>query len=264
MIFEVQNGSFGYGKEKNIIENISFRIGEGSILSILGSNGIGKTTVLKCMMGFLKWRCGKSLLNGQDINSIPVKKLWQQIAYVPQAKGSTFSFTGLEMVLIGRSPHLGAFAQPGGKDVFLAQNALREVGAYYLKDRLCSQMSGGELQLVLIARSLAGNPKLLILDEPESGLDFKNQLIILELIKSLTREKKLSVVINTHYPMHALQISDYTLILNKGCGYVYGDTKRIINEENMRAAFDVNVFIDTIEVNNVEYNDIIPLSLVNN
>ncbi len=262
MIFSVENGTFGYGTEQNIIENVSFEVSKGQILSILGSNGIGKTTVLKCMMGFLKWRSGKSLLNGKDISELTTKDIWQKISYVPQTKTPPIAFTGLEMVLIGRSPHLGTFAQPTEFDIDVSRAALSEVGALYLQDRLCSHMSGGEYQLVLIARALAGNPSLMILDEPESGLDFRNQLIILDLLKRLSVERNISVILNTHYPRHAMQISDHTLMLNKGKRFFYGATKEIITEENMREAFDVNVVIDSVRVENRKYQNIIPISIV--
>ena len=262
MIFEVEKGCFAYKGGKEILHDVSFTVREGEILSILGSNGIGKTTLLKCMMGFLRWRSGRSLIDGRDIATLPERDIWKQIAYIPQAKGSTFSFTGLEMAVIGRSAHLGAFAQPKEEDICLAEKALAEIGVSHLRDKLCSQMSGGELQMVLIARALTTEPKLMILDEPESGLDFRNQLIILELIKRLAHEKGLSAVINTHYPVHALKISDYTLILSKNGTYYYGEAKQIINTRNMHAAFDVNVFFNSVQIDNKWYDNMIPVSVV--
>lgn len=261
MIFEVKKGYFGYGKDDNILSDISVRVESGEILSILGPNGIGKTSLLKCMMGFLKWKSGESILDGENISLIDEKILWKKVAYVPQAKSATFSFPVLEMVLMGRSAHLGTFTQPGKKDEQIALQALEEVGVSRLRNRLFGQLSGGEMQLVLIAKALAVNPQLIVMDEPESGLDFKNQLIILNLIHKLVKKKKISAIINTHYPMHALKIADKTLILRGKQGYFYGDTRKIINEENMRAAFDVNVFIGSINVNGKRYDNMVPLSL---
>lgn len=262
MIFEIQKGCFGYGKDKNILQDISLRIKSGEVLAILGSNGIGKTTLLKCMVGFLKWRSGRSLLEGRDIEEISQKEIWKKIAYVPQARGSVFAFTGLDMTLIGRGAHLGTFTQPSDRDVEKALEVLKMVGAAHLRDRLCSQMSGGELQLVLLARALSAEPELLILDEPESGLDFKNQLVILELLRGLAKEQGISVILNTHYPIHALKISDKVLIINREHGYSFGKTREIISEESMRSAFEVNVFIGSIEVEQKRYDNVIPLSVI--
>lgn len=260
MTFEVKSGSFGYGS-KMILNNINFKVQEGEILSILGSNGVGKTTLLKCMMGFLKWKSGSSFLNGEEIKNIKPKDLWQTIAYVPQAKGVAFSYSALDMVTMGRNTRLGSFQQPSKEDVEIASEAMKEVGIWYLKDKLCTQVSGGELQMILIARALTISPKMLILDEPESNLDFKNQLIILDTIKTLSQEKKISAIVNTHYPEHALQLSNQTLMLNRDGSNFYGNTEQVMNEENMKITFGVDVHIQNINLKNKEYKAVIPLKL---
>ena len=113
MILEVQNGCFGYPKQKEVLHDINISLEAGHILSILGPNGIGKTTLLKCMIGLLSWNSGHSLLNGQDIQQLKAKEIWNTISYIPQTHGFSFSYTGLEMVMMGRSSHLGLFEQPG-------------------------------------------------------------------------------------------------------------------------------------------------------
>ncbi|MDR1137574.1 MAG: ABC transporter ATP-binding protein, partial [Synergistaceae bacterium] len=202
MIFSVERASFSYPRGRRILKDINFGIRPGQILSVLGPNGAGKTTLLKCMMGLLKWGEGASAIDGIPIDRINYRELWKKIAYVPQAKYSALSFTAEEMVVIGRNAHLGTFGQPGADDYRYAAQALDEVGAGRLKDKLCGEISGGELQMVLIARALAAHPSMLVLDEPESNLDFKNQLIILETIERLARERNISCVFNTHYPAH--------------------------------------------------------------
>lgn len=262
MMFAVEQGTFSYRNGKTILLDVSFQISSGEILAVLGANGIGKTTLLKCMIGLLPWKKGRSLLEGRDIRGIPLQQLWQAVSYVPQAKTSQLSFTALDMVLIGRSPHLGTFAQPGREDRIAAQNALYEVGAERLSDKLCCEMSGGELQLVMIAKALAADPKLLILDEPESGLDFKNQLIILGLIRKLAKERGISTIINTHYPLHAMELADTTLMLFEDHKYVFGATQDIIDAPHMRRAFGVDVYIGTVQVGGKTYNDLIPLATI--
>lgn len=243
MIFEVRNGFFGYGKE-NILNDVSFSLEEGEVLSVLGPNGVGKTTMLKCMMGLLNWCKGSSYLNGENIQDISMKELWKTIAYVPQAKNSAFSFTALEMVTLGRNAHLSIFKQPGEKEEKMALQAMKDVGIEYLKNKQCSQMSGGELQMVLIARALIAEPQLLVLDEPESNLDFKNQLIVLETISRLAKEKNISAIVNTHYPEHALKIADKALVLQKSGKTVFGKAADVITAETMIEAFDVQVYIN--------------------
>lgn len=261
MIFEVRDGGFCYGK-KQILNHISFSVETGQVLSVLGSNGVGKTTLLKCMMGILKWEYGLSFIDGIPISEMSQKELWKKMAYVPQAKGIAYAYTALDMVVLGRSAHIATFAQPRKEDLEQALTAMKDVGILYLKDKPCTQMSGGELQMVLIARALTGEPEMLVLDEPESNLDFKNQLIILDTIKKLSKEKHISAIVNTHYPAHAMQISDKALMLNRDGTSSYGPSDHVINEENMKKSFGVNVFINELELEDNRYRSVIPLSLV--
>ena len=139
---------------------------------------------------------------------------------------------------------------------------MAEVGIEHLADKPCNQMSGGELHMVLIARALVTEPKMLILDEPESNLDFKNQLIILDTIARLAKERHLSAIVNTHYPEHALQISNQALLLNRGGQSFYGESDTIINEANMRRAFGVNVHINHFTIGDKSYKSVVPLQVV--
>ncbi|MEA4925694.1 MAG: ABC transporter ATP-binding protein [Syntrophomonadaceae bacterium] len=262
MIFEVRDGSFGYAKGQEILKNIDFSICDGDVLAILGPNGVGKTTLLKCMMGLLKWGRGGSFLDGENITVMPHRQLWQKIAYVPQAKGSAFAYSVEEMILLGRSAHIGVVSLPGQEDYEKAEEAMETIGIAHLRSKDCSRISGGELQMVLIARALTAEPSLLVLDEPESNLDFKNQLIILETIRELAENKGISSIFNTHYPAHALKISNKSLILNKRGSSFFGDTQNVVNCENMRASFAVNVHISAVQISNQKHNLVIPLSIV--
>ncbi len=261
MKLEVRNGSFSYCS-KTILDEISFDVSSGEILCVLGSNGVGKTTLLKCMMGFNKWDKGETLIDGVNINSIRDNDLWKIVSYVPQAKASTFAFTALDMVMMGCSSHLSLFLEPGKKEEEKALQAMDECGILWLKDKLCTQMSGGELQMVLIARALTSDTKLLVLDEPESNLDFKNQLVILDVIQKLTREKKICAIVNTHFPSHAMKIGTKALILNKNDKSLFGFTQDIINVPNMRKSFDVQVQIHEFDYENCHYKSVEPLYVV--
>lgn len=260
MIFEVKNGSFRYDK-RQILNNISFKIKCGEVMSVLGSNGVGKTTLLKCMMGFQKWDSGQTFIDGVPINEIGHKELWKKIAYVPQAKGAAFAYSALDMVVLGRSAHIGTFRQPTKDDTDIAVKAMEDIGILQLKDKLCTKMSGGELQMVLIARALTTFPEMLVLDEPESNLDFKNQLIVLDTIRKLSKNRHISAIVNTHYPAHALQLSDKALMLNRDGSSFCGKADDIINESNMRKSFGVNVHINEFKQNDYVYRSVVPLSL---
>lgn len=262
MTFAVEHGSFAYPK-REILTDISFTVESGEVLAVLGSNGVGKTTLLRCMMGLLPWKSGRTVIDGKPLESYPYRELWSRISYVPQAKGAAFSYSAREMVLLGRSAHLGTLQQPGKRDMGIADQAMEEIGISHLAGKGCNQMSGGELQMVLIARALAAEPQLLILDEPESNLDFKNQLIILETIWKLARERGISAIVNTHYPAHALKLSDKALLLNREGPNWYGPTAQVISEENMRCSFGVNVSIHDFEVGDVCYHTVVPLSIAN-
>ncbi len=260
MKLEVQHGSFGYGR-RAVLNDVSFSVSGGEVLAILGSNGIGKTTLLRCTMGLLKWNAGKTLLDGKDINSYKDTELWKRISYVPQAKNTVSLCTAKEMVLLGRSSHLGLFRQPGAEDIRKAEEALEFVGMSKLADKSCMRISGGELQMVLIARALCTEPELLILDEPESNLDFRNQLLVLETIAKLAQENGIAAIMNTHYPVHALKISDKALILNDDLTNIHGPSSELISEENLTNAFHVDVRIGKNEYEGRSYRSVIPIRI---
>ena len=261
MILEVENGCFGYPKQEEILTDINIKLEEGHILSVLGPNGIGKTTLLKCMIGLMPWSCGRSLLAGKDICTLKSKEIWNMISYIPQTHGFSFSYTGLEMVMLGRSSHLGLFQQPGHREIEMAEAMMDKVGITRLADKDCNRMSGGELQMVLIARALINEPKLIILDEPETGLDFHNQILVLNMVEKLAHEENISAIMNTHYPTNAMSIADEALMMNRKGDRFYGPTGDILNESNISKSFDVNVVVDEIMYQNRTIRSVVPVSL---
>lgn len=248
MKLKVKNASFSYDSKVDIIKNINFSLNQGEILSILGPNGVGKTTFIKNLIGLLNWHKGGTFIDDENIKNI--KNIWQILSYVPQAKLSAFTFEVLEMVVLGVNSHLKSFQNPNKKDYQKAEFLLNELGIAKLKNKLFNQISGGEQQMVLIARALINEPKVLILDEPESNLDFKNQLIILNTIHNLSKNRQITAVFNTHYPEHALEISDFSLILFKDTNYLFGKSDDVINERSLNDAFGVKVAIKEVMINN--------------
>lgn len=259
MNLSVKNGTFSYNNKSNVFTDISFSVESGNLLAILGPNGAGKTTLLRCITGMLPWTSGMSTLDGENIRNIPEKRLWSRLSYVPQAKSSPSSYTAMEAVLLGRSSRLGVFAQPSKEDIERAEAVLEQLGILKLRDKRCHEISGGEYQMVLIARALVSDPEVLILDEPESNLDFRNQLIVLDTMSRLA-ENGIACIFNTHYPEHALQRSDKALILSGGHA-VFGSTSRILTEENIEKAFGVHAVIGEIETRENIIQNVIPLRL---
>lgn len=260
MILSVENGCFSYkgGEDSLLLNNINFAVRPGDLIAILGPNGAGKTTLLRCIMGFLHWNSGQSCLDGRDITLIPYRQLWRSIAYVPQAKHAAVSYTAEQMILLGRSSHFNMLSRPKAQDLDKVHEIMERLNILKLAEKKCSEISGGELQMVLMARALAAEPEILILDEPESNLDFKNQLLILETMSQLV-SNGMSCIFNTHYPAHALQRANKALLLSEKGGYVFGDVNSVVTEENIEHAFGVKAVISEVETPGSIFRDVIPL-----
>lgn len=261
MILEVKNGCFGYPKQPAILDNINLQLDKGHILAILGPNGIGKTTLLKCMIGLLPWQSGMTLLEGKDLHAMKPKEVWSTISYIPQSHGFAFSYTGLEMVMIGRSAHLGTFEQPGRQEIEMAEAMMERVGITHLANKDCNRMSGGELQMVLIARALINDPRLIILDEPETGLDFHNQILVLNMIERLAHEEGISAIMNTHYPTNAMTVADEAFMMNRKGSFFYGSARDVLTEEHISTSFDVRVVVSEFDYEGRTVRSIVPVAL---
>lgn len=241
-IFQIDSGEFSYNGKENIFEDVNLSLEEGDVLCILGPNGTGKSTLIKCMNGLLKLRRGDILLDNQNIYSMNKTDLAKIIGYIPQSHHSTFAFSVFDVVLMGRAPHLSITSVPGEKDYQIAEEALKSLGILYLKEKAYTEISGGERQLVLIARVLAQQPKILLLDEPTSHLDFGNQIRTLEVINKLSKSG-LSVVMTSHFPDHAFLSSNQVAIMNRGTITEIGTPEEVVTEDNMRLAYGIDVRI---------------------
>ncbi len=262
MLLKIENATFAYNNKKKIIDNLNFTADSGDLIAILGPNGAGKTTMLRCIMGFLRFNKGKSFIEDDDIYKLPSKKLWSKVSYVPQSKGNSSSLPARDMILLGMASKIGVFSSPSRKDIEKAETIASSLGISYLLDKKCNEISGGELQMVLIARALVSDPKLLILDEPESNLDFRNQLIVLDTMSKLASDG-MCVIFNTHYPEHALTRANKSLILHKGGKTLFGKTQEIVTEDTIREAFGVNTIISEVETTGNTYKSILPIKLTN-
>ncbi|WP_424354827.1 ABC transporter ATP-binding protein [Methanobacterium sp. MBAC-LM] len=241
-ILEIKHAGFSYNQKDDIFNDVNLSLENGDVLCILGPNGTGKSTLIKCMNGLLKLNSGNILINNQSIHSLNKNDLAKIIGYIPQSHNSTFAFSVFDVVLMGRAPHLSLTSVPGEKDYKIAEEALKSLGISHLTDKTYTEISGGERQMVLIARVLAQQPQILLLDEPTSHLDFGNQIRTLDVINKLA-ENGLSVIMTSHFPDHAFLSSNKVAIMNGGTIMEIGTPESVITEENMRRAYNIDVKI---------------------
>lgn len=266
MKIEVREGNFCYAKKKEVKpfiyeSNISFTLEPGQIMAILGPNGAGKTTLLKCITGLQDWRVGETLIDDVPLAKVSQKELWKKIGYVPQAHKMVFGFSIEDLVVMGRAPYIGSLSKPRKEDYEKAHEALNEVGIVHLAKKSCNEVSGGELQLALIARTLVSNPEILILDEPESHLDVQKQVVILETLKHLAKEHRISCIINTHYPNHAFYLADQVLMIAKEKKAVIGAVHEVMTESRMKEYFNIDLRKLIFEEEDLLFETMVPLAL---
>lgn len=243
-MLEICEVACGYGT-RTVVSGVSFGVEPGEIVCLLGPNGVGKTTLFKTILGFLGLLGGRILLDGENIREWPQRRLAQKMGYVPQAHIPPFPFTVLDVVTMGRTAHLGMFASPSPRDRELAENALEDLGVSDLKERIYTEISGGERQMVLIARALTQQPEILVMDEPTSNLDFGNQVRVLEQINRLA-EKGLGVIMTSHFPDHAFLCSSKVVLLEKNNQIRVGSPDEVVTEENLKSAYGVGVKIASV------------------
>ncbi|QGS61132.1 ABC transporter ATP-binding protein [Shewanella algae] len=220
MIASMQGVTVGYAG-KPLLANVKLCLPEAEIVCLLGCNGSGKTSLLKTLLGLLVPLAGEIKIAGRQIHQWSQRELAQQMAYVPQAQLSRFSFRVLEMVLMGCQSRLGLFAVPGANEQKRALAVLKQLDIAHLADCAMDQISGGERQLVLIARALLQSPRLLVMDEPAASLDFGNQIKLLAQVKRL-KQQGIAVLMSTHHPRHAELLADSVALVEPGHGLRQG------------------------------------------
>lgn len=238
MILGVDELKFMY-RNKGILDDIAFSISEGEIVAILGPNGVGKTTLLKCLNRILVPKQGVVSVCGDTITSLDLMEVARRIGYVPQ-RVETGRLTGFDAVLLGRRPHIGWDIT--GKDLRIVEAAFRKFGINHLRLHYIDEMSGGELQMIAIARAFVQEPKILLLDEPTSALDLKNQVEILHKIQEIVTEHRIAVVMTMHDLNTALRYADRFILLKDRSIHICGD-RSVITAEEIEAVYGVPVMI---------------------
>lgn len=228
----------GYGSQV-VLQDISFSVAAGQFVSIVAPNGAGKSTLLKTMAGILPPLKGDVLFEGKALASYSRKEVAKQIAVVG-ADLTAFDYTALQMVQMGRFPHIRRFSGPSAEDAFIVQTAMEAAGVWQKRLCLCSELSQGERQKVIIARALSQQPKLLLLDEPTAHLDICNQYVVLQMIKNLALHRKMAVVAIIHDINLALEFSTHLLLLKNGGILAYGKAKEVVRTETLRELYGMD------------------------
>ncbi len=263
----IRDASFSY-ETKQIFSRISFSVEKGEIFCLIGPNGCGKTTLLDCVLGFHHFHSGKFQLMGKDAAGFRPGRVARLIAYVPQIHERTFPYLVREIVTMGRSAHLGFFESPSRKDRTMAEEALERIGIRHLSSCPYTQLSGGELQLVMIARALVQETPVIIMDEPTAHLDFRYELVIMEVITELVKERGLSVIMATHFPNHAFyfqskQIQTSIALFNNGRFLAAGEPESIMDENSLRELYGIHAdIISLTDADGKTMKHIIPVSTI--
>lgn len=239
MRMKIENLHFSYGS-REVLKGVSFGIDDSGFVSVLGPNGAGKSTLFRCMLGLLEPSEGSVHICGRNIRQMPPAELSHRVAYIPQSHTPVFNFSVFDMVLMGTTAQLSRFSSPGKKEAQLAEAAMERIGISHLRDRGCGNISGGELQLALIARAIAQQAKILVMDEPSASLDYGNKLRLMETVKGLTREGY-TVIQSTHDPDQAYLYSDQILALYDGKLLARGTPQETISSSLISRLYGVDV-----------------------
>lgn len=246
MKLAAQGLAFGY-RDRRIGSDVTLELAAGEVLCMLGPNGSGKTTLFKTLLGLLPPQSGAVLIEDRDARTLTRDAIARQISYVPQAHGAFFPYTVRETVLMGRTAHLGLFSAPSARDYAATAAAIERMGITHLADAIYTQISGGERQLALIARALAQEARVVIMDEPTANLDFGNQVRVLERIRALAGEG-IGVLLSTHDPDHAFLCADRVAMLHQGRLIACGTVTEVMTAEKLQQIYGVAVTVTAVQL----------------
>lgn len=244
MSVNISKLSFSYGPHP-VLRNVSVDVEDGTLVNVLGPNGTGKSTLFRCILGLNRDYQGTILVNGKDVRSLSIRERAREMAYIPQSHKPVYDYAVLDVVLMSAGAGAGAFFSPKQAHVQRAYDALEKVGIEYLADRPYTHISGGEQQLVLIARALAQNASTIIMDEPTSALDYGNTVRVLSCVRQLS-EEGLTIIQSTHQPDQAFLYADRTLVLHEGEVLAYGTPKETITAGLISKIYGVDVEVNSL------------------
>ena len=236
---------FAY-RNRQIIDNLSLTVPEGSICAVLGPNGSGKTTLLHILLGWLKPDSGKISVRGKILKDLSPRERGRLISLLPQMENLGFDYTVMEYILLGRSPYLHPLQQPSGKDIDIARSSLSQVEGLPLEYRKIPSLSGGETQTALMARSLTQEPGILLLDEPTNHLDPARRRKMLDIIGVAGKQNR-TVIFTTHEPAAAAGTADYLILMYRGKPVMYGPFDKLFTEKNLTQLYGITIKIHRLE-----------------
>jgi len=244
-VLEARTLSIGYGRH-TVAAQIDLAVGRGEVLCLLGPNGAGKTTLFKTLLGLIPALSGEVAVAGRPLPALSRTELARAMAYVPQAQVMEFAYTVLDLVLMGRTAHLGPFAAPGMHDHERARAALADLGILDLQHAEANRISGGQRQLCLVARALAQDAPLLVMDEPTASLDLGNRLLVLDRVRRLSGQG-FGVVFSTHDPDQARELATRVAVIADGRLAAYGTPAETLTGERLSAVYGVDVTVERTE-----------------
>jgi iron complex transport system ATP-binding protein len=247
-VLRLDNVSLGYDKQ-TVLRNVNLEARPAEMLGIIGPNGAGKSTLIRGITRLIQPTSGKIFLNGSEISDIPRQKLARLVAVVPQNPMLPEPFTALEVVLMGRTPHLGLLRYEGEKDLAIVRNVMEATQTIAFAERRIGELSGGERQRLTIARALAQEPKIILMDEPTANLDINYQIETLNLARELCQKQELVVVLTLHDLNLASQYCDRLVVLGKGTVHCQGTPQAVINTQTIRDVYGAEVYVYPHPVN---------------
>ncbi len=246
MEVEIVNVGYAYRGYKELFKNVSFRIRSGEIICILGPNGIGKTTLLNCMANLDIPSKGKILIEGRNMNEMSPQEVARVISFVPQTIAPSFDYKVIDYVVTGCAPRIGIFQRPKKEDYIIAENAIEQMKIGHLREKEYTKISGGERQQVSIARAIAQQPEIILMDEPTAHLDYGNQVKVLRVIKDMAK-RGYGVAFTTHSPDQALLLKCKVAVFNEIGEFFFGDYKDVLTEDFLRSMYGVDLHLYNIE-----------------
>ena len=250
---EVKNASFSY-EDKDVFHNIYFKVNKGEIFCLMGRNGCGKSTMIDSILGIHKLKEGSINICENDLNSYNASALAKHISYVPQSYEKSFPYTVQQLILMGRTVHTGLFGNYSKRDYEIADNVMKEIGIYHLKDRPYTNVSGGEMQMIMLSRALVQETEIIVMDEPTSHLDYYNELLFLENVIKLAKENGKTIFMATHSPnqpffMEGSGVPVRVGLMKNGGLTTIGKPSEVLTVENIKDTYSINSVIASINDN---------------
>ena len=262
---EIKNATFSYDGKRNVFQNVSLSVNKGEIFCLMGRNGCGKSTIIDAILGINSISSGSINICGQNLNNYTPSTLAKHVSYVPQNYEKSFPYTVRQLILMGRTVHTGLFGNYGDEDYEIVDSMMKEIGIYHLKDRPYTNVSGGEMQMIMLCRALVQETEIVIMDEPTSHLDYYNELLFLENIIDLVKNRNKTVFVATHSPnqpffMESQGVPVRVGLMKDGIIGITGKPSEVLNVENIKDTYSINSTI----ASNGSLKAVLPVNTINN